>query len=79
MNWQDYIHTNPAILRGKPVIKGTRLSVEFIVSLYENRWTEQMIIENYPTLTTETLSAVFAYLRESLTDTFLYPLSRKAA
>jgi uncharacterized protein (DUF433 family) len=65
MNWQDYIHTNPAVLRGKPVIKGTRLSVEFIVSLYENKWTEAMMIENYPALTPEILSAVFAYLRET--------------
>jgi uncharacterized protein (DUF433 family) len=66
MQWQAYIYTNPEILRGKPIIKGTRLSVEFILSLYENRWTEMMILENYPALNPEILSAVFAYLREDI-------------
>jgi uncharacterized protein (DUF433 family) len=79
MQWQTYIYTNPEILRGKPIIKGTRLSVEFILSLYENRWTETMILENYPALNPEILSAVFAYLREGLFDVFLYPITQKAA
>jgi uncharacterized protein (DUF433 family) len=51
MNWQDYIHANPEILNGKPIIKGTRLSVEFILERLSDGWTEQMILENYPRLT----------------------------
>lgn len=37
MNWTDYIETNENVGFGKPVIKGTRLSVEFIVGLLANR------------------------------------------
>lgn len=61
MNWRDYIHTDPKILVGKPVIKGTRLSVELILGLYAAGWTEEMILESYPTLTHEALLAVFAF------------------
>lgn len=59
MNWETYIHSDPNILVGKPVIKGTRLSVEFILGLFSTGWTEQQILENYPTLTTESLRAIF--------------------
>lgn len=34
MNWQEYIDTDPQILRGKPVVKGTLLSVEFLLGLF---------------------------------------------
>jgi uncharacterized protein (DUF433 family) len=52
MDWKTYIHSDPKILRGKPVIKGTRLSVEFILGLFSEGWTEQQVLENYPTLNT---------------------------
>ena len=41
------------------MVKGTRLSVEFILGLFAEGWTEQQILENYPTLTKERLRAVF--------------------
>lgn len=66
MDWKKYIHSNPEILKGKPVIKDTRLSVEFILSLYEKGWTEKMILENYPSLSHESLKALFAYVRECM-------------
>jgi len=50
INWRNFIHSDPEILLGKPVVKGTRLSVEFILGLFANGWTERQIIENYPTL-----------------------------
>jgi uncharacterized protein (DUF433 family) len=40
MNASDYIVVDPAILAGKPIIRGTRLSVEFIVQLLAQGWTE---------------------------------------
>ena len=43
MNWETYIHSAPNILVGKPVIKGTRLSVEFILGLFAVGWTAQQI------------------------------------
>ena len=58
MNWKAYIETNDQILVGKPVIKGTRLSVEHVINLLASGWTEQQILENYPRLTKESLQAV---------------------
>ena len=40
MNWETYIHSDPDILVGKPVVKGTRLSVEFILGLLSAGWTD---------------------------------------
>jgi uncharacterized protein (DUF433 family) len=64
MDWKAHIHSNPKILRGKPVIKGTRLSVEFILGLFSEGWTEQQVLENYPTLNTRSIQAVFAFAAE---------------
>ena len=62
MNWENYIYSNPDILLGKPVIKGTRLSEEFIIQRLANGWTTEQILENYPQLSKEALQAVFAYI-----------------
>ena len=62
MNWNTYITSDPTILLGKPTIKGTRLSVEFLIGRLADGWTEQMLLENYPTLTSEGLRAVFGIL-----------------
>ena len=64
IDWQDHIEVNPKILVGKPVIKGTRLSVEFIVERLASGWSEAEILENYPRLTKEGLQAIYAYKRE---------------
>ena len=74
MNWETYIHTDPSILAGKPVVRGTRLAVDFIMRLLATGWTEAQIIENYPTLTPESLRAVFAYAAECLSEESLYSL-----
>ncbi|MBV8063700.1 MAG: DUF433 domain-containing protein [Nevskia sp.] len=63
MNWREYIATDPGILAGKPALKGTRLSVEFILGLFANGWTEQQVLENYPQVKPEALHAAFAYAR----------------
>jgi len=47
MAWQDQIVIDPNILVGKPVIKGTRLAVEFIIELLAQGWTEEDILGNY--------------------------------
>jgi uncharacterized protein (DUF433 family) len=79
MNWRTHIHADPEVLRGKPIIRGTRLSVEFILRLFAAGWSEQMILENYPTLTQESLQAVFAYAAEGVSDDLLYVLPRETA
>ncbi len=61
MNWKERIVINPAILVGKPVVKGTRLTVEFIVDLLAQGWSEADILRNYPGLTREDIAACLAY------------------
>ena len=61
MDWREYIHSDPKILLGKPVVKGTRLSVEFLLGLFDVGWTEQQVLENYSSLTPESLRAAFAF------------------
>ena len=61
MKWQDHIVSDKDILIGKPVIKGTRISVEHIIGLLAQGWTEQEILDNHPRLTKEALQAVIVY------------------
>jgi len=78
IEWGNFIHSDPDVLLGKPVVKGTRLSVEFILGLYAQGWTENQILENYPNLTKEILLAVFAYTHDCMREELLYPLSAEA-
>ena len=68
MDWHDHIHTDPEILGGKPVVRGTRLSVDFILSLLASGWSEAQVFEGYPHLTRDDLQAIFAYASESVQD-----------
>jgi uncharacterized protein (DUF433 family) len=74
MDWRQYIHSEPEVLVGKPVVKGTRLAVDFILGLFAAGWTEQQVLENYPTLTPEGLRAVFAFAAECMREEALYAL-----
>jgi len=67
-----HIETNNKVLAGKPIIKGTRLSVEHVINLLASGWSEQQLIENYPRLTKENLQAVFAYIQEIIKDGLIY-------
>ncbi|WP_439505774.1 DUF433 domain-containing protein [Sediminibacterium sp.] len=68
MNWQDYIVSKDQVLLGKPTIKDTRISVKLVLELLSAGWTKKQILESYPTVTAESLRAVFVYLKESLID-----------
>ena len=68
MNWQEYIHTDPKVLVGKPVLKGTRLSVGFVLRLLASGWTREQIMANYPRLTPEMLQACFSFAAECLEE-----------
>jgi uncharacterized protein (DUF433 family) len=67
------ITVDPKVLVGKPVIRGTRLSVEFIIGLLAAGWTEVDIIENYPGLTHEDVLACLAYARDVLSEERVFP------
>lgn len=75
MNWQNYIVSDNQVLLGKPTIKGTRISVELILELFSNGWTETQILESYPTISAESLRAVFAYLQACIKQELYFPIS----
>jgi uncharacterized protein (DUF433 family) len=75
MNWQDHIVSDNQVLLGKPVIKGTRISVELILELLAAGWTEQQILESYPTVSADSLRAVFAYLKACMQQELYFPIS----
>ena len=66
MNWKQHIHSDPTILLGKPVIKGTRISVELILELYKNGWSKEVILNSYPSLVADDLTAVFEYTQAKM-------------
>ncbi len=67
------ITIDPAILVGKPVVAGTRLSVEFIIGLLADGWGEADILRNYPGLTREDIAACLGYARDLLASERVYP------
>jgi uncharacterized protein (DUF433 family) len=75
MDWQDRIVVDPEILVGKPVIKGTRLAVEFIIDLLAQGWTEADVLRNYPGVTRQDIQACLAYASSVLKAERVYPLA----
>ncbi|MEN8150379.1 MAG: DUF433 domain-containing protein [Planctomycetota bacterium] len=75
MTWQDHIEVNEAVLAGKPVVKGSRLAVEYLIELMARGWTEEQILENYPGLTSADLRACLAYAHEVLSGEKVFPLT----
>jgi len=75
MDWREYIHSDPGVLLGKPVVKGTRLSVEFLLGLFAAGWTEKQVLDNYPNLTPQSLQAVFAFATECMREEALFVLT----
>jgi len=74
MDWRERIVLDPGILAGKPVVRGTRLAVEFIVDLLAQGWIEEDILRNYPCLTREDIRACLGYASEALSAEKVYPL-----
>ena len=73
MDWRDRITIDSAVLAGKPVIRGTRLAVDFILGLFGQGWTEPDIIRNYPGVTHDDIAACFQYATEILRSEKVYP------
>ena len=74
MDWRDHITVDPHILVGKPVVKGTRISVELVIDLLAAGWTEQQVLVSYPTLKADGVRACLAYASEILHSEKVFPL-----
>ncbi len=66
---------DPQIMVGKPIIKGTRLTVQFILNLLAQGMTTQEILQEYNKLAKEDILACLAFARDTLADTMFTPLS----
>ena len=67
------IALDPAVLAGKPAVRGTRLAVEFIIGLMAERWSEAEILAAYPGLESDDIQACLAYARDVLGSERVYP------
>jgi uncharacterized protein (DUF433 family) len=62
------ITLDPEVLLGKPVIRGTRLSVEFVIGLMADGWVEAELFANYPGISRDDIIACLAYARDVLSS-----------
>jgi uncharacterized protein (DUF433 family) len=67
------IALDPKVLSGKPVIRGTRLSVEFVIGLMADGWGEAEILANYPGISRDDIIACLAYARDILSSERVFP------
>jgi len=74
MAWRDRIETNPDVLTGKPVVAGTRISVELVVELLAQDWSREDIREQYPALSREDIQACLHYASDRLQSERVYPV-----
>ena len=70
---QSRITVDPKVLTGKPVIRGTRLSVEFVIGLMADGWSEAEILANYPGIAHDDVIACLAYARDTLSSERVFP------
>jgi uncharacterized protein (DUF433 family) len=75
----ERITLNPKVMAGKPVIKGTRLTVEYVLGLLAHGATPEEILEEYDGLTAEDVQACILFATESLKDTDFMPLTVETA
>jgi len=67
-DWKDRIAVDPDILVGKPVVRGTRISVELLMDRLGDGWTMAQILESYPRLTRDDVLAAIRFVTEVLRE-----------
>lgn len=72
MDWRQRIVVDPQILVGKPVIKGTRISVELVIDLLARGYNAEQIVQQYDHLTAEDIRACLAYASDVLSSEKVY-------
>jgi uncharacterized protein (DUF433 family) len=73
MSWQGLVVSDPNVMMGKPVIKGTRITVELILEKLGAGETIDQIIAAHPRLTHDGIRAALAFAAESLRADVIYP------
>ena len=79
MEWRDYIHSDPAILMGKPVIRGTRIPVDLILEKLGAGEVSEQILAAHPRLTREAIYAALLFAADALRGDTVYSVPSEAA
>jgi uncharacterized protein (DUF433 family) len=74
MTWQDHITVDQNVLVGKPIVKGTRISVEFVIDLLARGWTAVDVLKEYDHLKPDDIQACLAYASDLLKSEKIYLL-----
>ncbi|HEX29104.1 TPA: DUF433 domain-containing protein [Candidatus Poribacteria bacterium] len=72
--WREWIVSNPSVMMGKPVIVGTRITVELILEKLAAGETVDDLLEAHPRLTREAIQAALAFAAEALRADVVYPI-----
>lgn len=68
MDWREHIHSDPGILGGKPVFRGTRLSVEHVLKLVAAGWDLPKMQHEFPGIEADHVRAAAAFAADMLHD-----------
>lgn len=68
MEYNKYIIRDPAIMLGKPIIRGTRLTVELIMRKFAGGYSIDNLLESYPQISREQIFAVFEYVADVIAN-----------
>lgn len=74
---RDLIVSDPKIMMGKPVVKGTRVTVEAILEKLSEGESVEQILDEHPRLSEEAIRASLAFARETLRSDIIYPVGDK--
>lgn len=77
VNWRDHIESDGSVLTGKPVVRGTRIAVDFVLGLLAEGWSESEVLKNYPRISPDALRAIFAYAAEALGEESVQAIARR--
>ena len=75
MSWEQRVERNPDVLVGKPVVAGTRISVELVLELLADGWDEKQLLDGYPSLEREDTWACLHYAAATLRAEGARPIS----
>lgn len=75
INWQSYITSDNKVLAGKPIIKGTRISVELILDKLASGETQEQILASHPHLNSEAIKACIAYAADLMRNETVYAIA----
>jgi len=79
MQWRDYVHSDSAVLAGKPVVRGTRIAVDLILEKLGAGETVEQILSAHPRLSREAIQAALLFAADALRSDTIYSVPGEAA